>query len=134
MEAEKATIEQRFANYVIDNFIVGNVVIQLNKLMDGFYADLSTDVKVYYPILITLPLYFVLTFLYYFISEYYFSKTIGKLVTHTTVRSRDLNKPTTKQLIIRTFARLIPFEQISFVMDSKVGWHDRFSKTIVIAD
>jgi hypothetical protein len=35
-------------------------------------------------------------------------------------------------ILIRSLVRLIPFEHLSFVGSYPVGWHDRYSGTIVI--
>ena len=70
-------------------------------------------------------------FVYYAGFEYQFSKTPGKFITRTIVVKDDGQKPDLKTIIIRTFCRLIPFDQFSFLIGFE-GWHDRFSETIVV--
>lgn len=47
----------------------------------------------------------------------------------------DGTKPTTKTVLIRSVCRLIPFEAFSFFENKNpIGWHDRFSHTVVTVD
>jgi len=58
-------------------------------------------------------------------------KTVGKFLTRTrTVQEFDLSPITWKQVIIRSFSRMVPFDVLSAV--SGYPWHDKWSKTIVI--
>jgi uncharacterized RDD family membrane protein YckC len=73
--------------------------------------------------------------IYYFVFEGYVGKTFGKYITGTTVVSKDGTSPKSKQIIIRTLSRLIPFEWISFLSIRKpIGWHDSISGTVVVDD
>jgi len=77
---------------------------------------------------------FFLIFSSYFIQEYFFGITIGKLITGTRVVDNDGNKPSAWSIVIRTASRLIPFEAFSFLSSDKRGWHDTISDTFVIKD
>ncbi|MEZ5008823.1 MAG: RDD family protein [Chitinophagales bacterium] len=82
---------------------------------------------------------FVLVFYFtmyswWFIFEYIFNKTPSKFITRTRVVHEDGSKPTIKDIIIRTVARLIPFEFVSFFMGRSFGLHDMLSKTRVVKD
>lgn len=70
--------------------------------------------------------------LYYLIFEGIFKTTIGKLITRTKIVRIDNDKVGFLDFLLRTFSRFIPFEQLSFLMDSSVGWHDKISETRVI--
>ena len=68
---------------------------------------------------------------YYIFFEGVFGATPGKMITRTRVVRLDGSKPRIWQIVGRTFARLIPFEALSF-LGSSPGWHDRYSKTRVV--
>lgn len=70
-------------------------------------------------------------FCYYFFMELLFQKTIGKIITGTYVVTTANNKPTLKQLLIRSWIRTISIEILSFVW-SKCGHHDLLSETRVV--
>ena len=76
----------------------------------------------------------ILTF-YYGIFEFIWSKTPAKFITKTKVIMENGEKPDSKTIFIRTLIRFIPFESLTF-LDSEhpKGWHDRWSKTIVVND
>jgi len=69
--------------------------------------------------------------LYYFVPEYLFGKTIGKMITRTRVVTETGTQPTFNQLILRTLCRYIPFEYFSFLGEG-TGWHDTLSNTRVV--
>jgi uncharacterized RDD family membrane protein YckC len=70
--------------------------------------------------------------LYYISFEGLTGRTPGKFLTGTRTVNESGGPPTLPQIIGRTAARLIPFEAISFLSRSRIGWHDRLSKTRVI--
>ncbi len=73
--------------------------------------------------------------IYYTACEYFFKgKTLGKILTNTKVVTIDGEIPTFKTILKRSFARFIPFEIFSFFWSKNGGWHDVFSKTIVVED
>lgn len=73
--------------------------------------------------------------LYYVVSESIWSKTPAKFITKTKVITEYGGKPNFKTIFVRTLMRLIPFEALSFLSpEHPRGWHDRWSKTIVIDD
>ena len=86
---------------------------------------------VYYIILASTLL--VSIFAYYSISEFYFRKTLGKIVTHSRVVTENGGKVTFKRIILRTICRFIPIDWLSFIF-SRNGIHDKLSKTKVIRD
>lgn len=59
--------------------------------------------------------------------------TIGKLLTGTRVVSANGGTASFGQIVGRSFARMIPFEPLSFLIGDKTsGWHDSLSGTRVI--
>lgn len=73
-----------------------------------------------------------LLFIYYSLTEIYFSRTFAKYFTKTVVIMNDGSKPNINTIIRRTFCRLIPFEAFSFLGTGFRGWHDSFSNTYVV--
>lgn len=72
----------------------------------------------------------LLVLLYYFGFEAITSRTLGKFITGCIVVTEDGEKPTTSDILSRTFCRIIPFEIFSFL--GEVGWHDSISRTRVV--
>ena len=70
--------------------------------------------------------------LYYLPQETLFGRTLGKLLTGTRVVDDQGGEPSFKQILGRTFARLIPFEAFTFLRSDGVGLHDRLSDTRVV--
>lgn len=79
---------------------------------------------------------FILPYIVYYLSfEYIWQKTPAKFVTKTKVVAQDGKRPTLANIAIRTLSRFIPFDWITFISDNNPnGWHDRWSKTVVIDD
>lgn len=127
---------QRFLNFCIDLVFIyiivlsiGTTLILIGEVFNIFAVSnwaetLSMAEKVFYGA--------VIAFLYYYLTEMYFSRTIAKLITHTVVVNRDGSSPTKKSFLIRSLCRFIPFEAFSFFGLTARGWHDAFSNTYVV--
>lgn len=77
-----------------------------------------------------LELLFLLVYLVYcFLSEAIFRQTLGKIATNSCVTS---NGPdlTAGRVLLRTLARLIPFDRASFLF--RANWHDKTTYTSVV--
>lgn len=123
-----ASIWLRFFNLLVDFFIINTVFAYFIGYAFGYFG--LKDFISAHPYLFSISLIFSS----YFIQEYFFGKTIGKLFTGTRVVDNDGNKPPAWSIIIRTASRLIPFEALSFLSSDKRGWHDTISDTFVIKD
>jgi len=119
--ASKST---RLAHLILDNIFSYFIFLAIGTLM---MFTLKENIAA----VIMVPFTFLYFFLYYLVPEFYWQKTIGKLITKTKVVREDGNRPTFGQILIRTLARLIPFEVFSFLF-TPIGWHDSLSKTIVV--
>ncbi|HEY4616861.1 MAG TPA: RDD family protein [Flavobacterium sp.] len=131
-----ATQGQRFLNFIIDLIFIYIIILSIGttiKLVSDATNNfaISTWVKtmskkeiVFYCMMIT--------FLYYFLTETYFSRTIAKLITKTVVIKKDGSKPSTKMFLIRALSRFIPFEPFSYLKVLPRGWHDTLSDTYVV--
>lgn len=107
----------RFVHFLIDGFIIETFLYSLNLFPSIEIANFFG--LVFYPF-------------YYIFFEYHFQWTPGKLISNTIVIDRNGERPEFKIIILRTFARFIPFEQISCLGQNSWGWHDRLTKTYVI--
>ena len=70
---------------------------------------------------------------YYILMEAAFGLTIGKLLTGTKIIRDDGSSAGFGQVVGRSFARMIPFEPLSFLFgDKTTGWHDSLTGTRVV--
>lgn len=131
-----ASKSQRLLNLIIDLFIVYVIQIGIGTTIN-IIADLDTNyIASNWIKSLTLieNLFFggVILFFYYGFMEMYFSRTFAKYFTKTIVVKHNGNKPNMKSIIIRTLARLIPFEAFSYLSGDSRGWHDTLSVTYVV--
>jgi uncharacterized RDD family membrane protein YckC len=75
---------------------------------------------------------FAYIFLYFFLSEMAWQRTPAKFITGTKVITYEGTKPTAGSIALRTLARFVPFEAISFLDCRVYGWHDKWSRTFVV--
>jgi uncharacterized RDD family membrane protein YckC len=119
-----ASIGLRFFNFVID-------AIALRVLMS---ASVVIAGALGLPLFAAIPdwlLRFGSFVLYYIVLEATTQRTIGKFFTKTKVIANRGSKPSLEQIIGRSFARLIPFEPLTF-FSARGGWHDRLTRTRVV--
>ncbi|MGC5743063.1 RDD family protein [Chryseobacterium sp. NFX27] len=137
VDRHKATSGKRFLNFFLDRLFIQAIYYAFFFLFgiayaivygEGFSAE-NEDQSFTFN-LITFFIYLALSFSYFFFMEYYLGKTIAKYITGTEVISIDGNKPTSQQIIARTFSRAVPFDSLSFLGNN--GWHDSWSDTRVI--
>ena len=75
----------------------------------------------------------ILLVIYYVFLEALTGRTLGKLITGTKVVNQSGGRPSFGQILGRTFARLIPFEGLSFLAGDGRGWHDSLPETYVVS-
>jgi uncharacterized RDD family membrane protein YckC len=119
----------RIANLLIDS-LAYMVLFYILVLLVGFIFQ-PTDERIIS--ILSYILFFGAFIAYYAIMEIKLQKTIGKFVTKTKVVKMNGEKPNDKDILIRTFCRLIPFDRISYLFMNN-GFHDYFSKTKVVKD
>ncbi|PQA95629.1 hypothetical protein B0A69_04430 [Chryseobacterium shigense] len=137
VDRHKATSGTRFINFFLDRLFIQVIYYSFFFVFGVGYAVVygegfdteSANQSVMFK-LITLLIYLILSFSYFFCMEFYLGKTIAKYITGTEVISIDGNKPTAGQIIARTFSRAVPFDSLSFLGNN--GWHDSWSDTRVI--
>jgi uncharacterized RDD family membrane protein YckC len=122
----------RFIGAVIDR-IVGYAI----PLSIGFFGEIicpgSMDVFVNNAFIDKLFTLFTIL-MYYLVFEYFFQKTIGKLVLGLkVVNEHDGSKPDFKTIVKRTLSRIIGLEAIFYLFGNRL-WHDSWSDTVVISE
>jgi uncharacterized RDD family membrane protein YckC len=75
--------------------------------------------------------FYALFVLYYYTTEFYLGRSIGKFITRTTVQTENGEPLTSRNAFIRSISRLVPFEAFSILMSSDM-WHDKWSGTRVV--
>ncbi|BAO75339.1 RDD family protein [Winogradskyella sp. PG-2] len=107
-----------------ENLIIDFIISSFLGILIGF---LIFELFIYIIIV-----YFSVRFLYYFIFELAYGRTLGKFQTQTIVMNKDGNLPTMIQLIIRSLSRFISI--FSGISDDERAIHDYSSNTYVIKD
>lgn len=126
-----AGIGRRISNYILDKAFLTAVVGVLNLTLTFTVFVGKTASFSYF--ITSLLINILLWLAYYLVLEGVWQKTPAKFITKTKVVMVDGSKPPFKNILGRTFARIIPFEEFSFLFSSfPVGWHDSLSKTIVV--
>jgi uncharacterized RDD family membrane protein YckC len=131
-----ATRGQRFINCILDLLIVHIILVSIATTVEiiGNIAY-SYDLSKWVGSITTLQrlfLWAVLLFLYYFLTETYFSRTFAKYFTKTIVVTKNGSRPQTHMVFIRTLTRFIPLECLTFLWGDFRGLHDLFSDTYVV--
>ena len=118
----------RLINFCIDTVVWFTLYFSVAYIFDLYFVRFNSYVVNYvYSISLGLILYLA----YYSLLEFYFQRTLGKLVTGTKVVHRNGDKITFPTIFKRTLSRWIPID-IFYYLFSKNGLHDRLSKTLVI--
>lgn len=127
-ESNSASSILRFVNYFID-VIAGYITAFIIATIISFILPFDfIGFEIGATILVVASF-----FAYYILMEVIFQKTLGKFITNTKVVTMNGQKPKERDIVARTFCRLIPFDHISFLF-TKNGFHDSLSKTKVIKD
>ena len=121
-----ASNSKRFGNLIVDTIMYGIMIFILTSLL---YA-MEIDVEAYFGVSLLINL--SSSFLYYFSLESMNGKTLGKYLTKTRVVYKDGSTPTNGTIAKRALCRFIPFDALSFLSSNPIGWHDKFSDTLVI--
>lgn len=131
-----ASREQRFLNCIFDLLIVHTIIASIgttviiigditkNYQLSNWIESTTVIEKLFF--------WFVALFLYYFLTEAYYSRTFAKYFTKTIVVTKDGLRPKSYKILIRTLARFIPLEGLTFLSSNIRGLHDMFSNTYVV--
>ncbi len=124
-----ATKNNRFNNYIYDRCAVFLFAIIFSVSSVFFNKDsVMTKISAF----VTVMMLFFGYFLYELFAEYYFGRTLGKLITKTKVVTIEGEKPKFTAILVRTIVRFLPFEPFSFFWKFSIGWHDLISDTVVV--
>lgn len=112
------------------NFLIDYLLVYVYFGIVGSFTGVSDGHEVSFFVAIT---FLFVPMIYFLLSEVFYGKTVGKIVTKTRVVGVEGSKLGLKKVLIRTLVRIIPFEPFSFLGSNK-GWHDRVSGTYVVED
>lgn len=131
-----ASQNRRLVNFLIDGVLTRFITYFASFVMALIYINANGPIEpdsengLY---VVSFFLSLALYALYFIVLEVSFGRTIGKLLTGTQVVNASGGKASLGQIVGRTFARLIPFEPLSFLFgDTTTGWHDTLSDTRVV--
>ncbi len=124
-----ASKEKRFANLMIDYFFAIIFSMALFIILDLFSIHSMQEES---PFMDRIWGMFCYALFYSIVEGGLRGKTIGKYITQTKVVNIDGSEPDLNTLIKRSFCRIVPFEQFSFLGDDPSGWHDKWTDTMVI--
>jgi uncharacterized RDD family membrane protein YckC len=111
----------------IGNFIIDIGIIFITYFIFAFVLiALFPDDAIEYQFML-----FVISFLYYVTAETIYGKTVGKLITKTSVVDKYNNKAGFWRIFIRTLIRFFFLDIFTFLF-SVSGFHDFFSGTRVV--
>jgi uncharacterized RDD family membrane protein YckC len=130
IELVTASTGQRLVNYIVDNIVVRLLLFLFVSIVDQtqFLARAADDFL----------LLFILAIIglligYYWVGEFVWGRTVGKLLTGTKVVTDEGYRPSALSVLGRTFARIVPFEAFSIFFDSdRLMWHDTWAGTMVV--
>ncbi|MBV5312002.1 MAG: RDD family protein [Prolixibacteraceae bacterium] len=125
---------RRFAAFYVDMVLVMIIVYTFYTL---YFLNIGTNIEdVRQPnASLSILLQFLGTFSYFLFSEFFFEKTIGKVIFKFVITGYDENKGLKRfiQVLKRTLIRLIPLDPFSILLNEEFKtWHDLVSKTKVI--
>ncbi|OAV44813.1 RDD family protein [Lewinella sp. 4G2] len=126
---------KRFLNYLIDyagytvlGLVIGVILGAIYpEILDTALFDENNQITDYLLGALLIIIYYPLT------EGLLEGKSLGKMITKTRTVKRDGNPVSMEDIMIRTISRIVPFDPLSFLgKEPIIGWHDKWSKTIVI--
>jgi uncharacterized RDD family membrane protein YckC len=121
----KVGMGTRTLNFLVDTFIIFWLSFLFSKIYSWYvyyYAIKPYNFGWFF---------FSTMFIYYFLLESFFSRTVGKWVTHTIVVDTKGMKPTVTLILIRSLIRLTLIDMF-FIPFLDKTLHDYVSKTEVV--
>jgi uncharacterized RDD family membrane protein YckC len=113
---------KRFLNLLIDIGVVIFLILVFNKIL--YHHSIFSYLGMFKILDIAV------VFAYFYGLENSLGQTVGKMITKTKVVTLDGGKPTTQQMLVRTFSRIIPLEPVLLIGGKWL--HDSLSQTRVI--
>lgn len=126
----------RFVHFIVDCIFFQILLLTIQYIIDlistfvAFNDTISITIA-FIGAIVTLILYPLM----YAVCEHLWQKSPGKFLTKTVVINEYADKPDFKTLLLRSFARIVPFEPFSCWGDTySRGWHDKWSNTWVVKE
>jgi len=113
---------KRFLNLLIDIGVIIFLIVVFNKII--FHHSIFS----FFGLFKILDL--AVIFAYFYGLENSVGQTVGKMITKTKVVNLEGGKPTTQQMLVRTFSRVIPLEPVLLIGGKWL--HDSLSQTRVV--
>lgn len=124
---------KRLLTVLIDCFAIGTLTFLLIMVLPFLPAELSSGQLVPEFTWQVFVFYLILILSYYTLFEWLTGRTLGKLVMNTKVVVENKGtKPGFILCLIRSAARFIPFEFLSYFALRPVSWHDMLAGTTVV--
>lgn len=120
-------IQKRIFAYLIDCVIISIPLYILAIVYWDYLLTSHSDQVLNF----ALFLQFVPAFLYFFVSESIFDKTIGKKILKLKIEQTKTNNKYLS-IFVRTISRLIPLDLATFLIFENELLHDKLSKTKVV--
>jgi uncharacterized RDD family membrane protein YckC len=120
----------RFGNHLLDTIISTLLIFALTTglifLFDviGYYEGVHWFENI--STLVDYIITYSISLIYFIVLEFYFAKSIAKFITRTTVVLESGEKPASRDIIIRSFSRIVPFDALSFLGEDSFGWHHKW--------
>lgn len=128
----EASYGKRFLNYIIDLVVFYLLVIVMGAMF-GILAATMGWIRLLDDEILLQVISLLVYVLYYTVMEISFGKSVGKFLTRTQVVTMEEGiRPSLGLIVGRSFARLIPFDAVSFLFSG--GWHDTLTGTVVVND
>ncbi|QMW06043.1 RDD family protein [Spirosoma foliorum] len=124
---------KRLANLLLDTLFFYIIVFTIGGVVILIYPEMSDSLESVNPLLDRL-ISTLLFSIYCIVFESWLGRTPGKLITKTKVVNSQGEKPDFNTLVVRNFARVIPFDAFTFLRETPIGLHDRLAHTMVIDD
>lgn len=115
----------RLINRLIDSAVI--LYYLFSRIIEG---GLIGQVGRHNEYLVLLLMEGISIIVFYLLLEGIFNTTPGKCATDTVIVNENGERPSFSQILGRSFARLIPFDALSFL--GARGWHDSLSGTWVV--
>ena len=135
LEKQKSLDDSKVSSFIrLLNFIIDIVGCTIWAMIISFIVDLIYIAEDQGTLQMVVYTNFTISFFtYYIMLEYKFQKTLGKFITKTNVMTKEGGKPELGDIIRRTFYRLVPLDQFSYLF-TRNGFHDFLSSTTVVKD
>lgn len=122
----------RFAHYIIDYLILQGLAFVAGffiGLSNPQFASTDPDQQLRNQLILT-GIGILVNLLFFSLFEGFFGSTPGKMMLGRVVIDEYGLRPEPQKIILRSLARLVPFEAFSCLADR--GWHDRWTGTYVV--